>query len=317
MSAQPEVHAGRRAYGSNLGGVNLLGRKKGNAQATEDSASIHGMPIAQQAAKDAGTAPKGRPTPKRSEATRKRGPVAPAPLTAAEARKRRKELGGPKLTREERKAEKVGAARRHGRPPRTDDGRRGRLPAAAGSRVRCAATSATWWTRAATARPVHARRARHGLRHAVDAVAGGAAGGDARDAGADPRHGGRRDSCSAGGSTSSSTRSSPTTSKAVGNWASTPRAGRLSCAGCGRRARRSSAATRLIERPPALRVLALGGIRSGKSAWAEATIASCGRPRRSRAVPGDCRGERRCGVGGPGGRPPGPQATAVGDSRKC
>jgi adenosylcobinamide kinase / adenosylcobinamide-phosphate guanylyltransferase len=30
----------------------------------------------------------------------------------------------------------------------------------------------------------------------------------------------------------------------------------------------------LIERPPALRVLALGGIRSGKSAWAETTIAA-------------------------------------------
>ena len=39
------------------------------------------------------TAPKGRPTPKRSEAARKRGPVAPAPMTAAEARRRRKELG--------------------------------------------------------------------------------------------------------------------------------------------------------------------------------------------------------------------------------
>ena len=33
--------------------------------------------------------------------------MAPAPLTAAEARKRRKELGGPKLSKEERKAEKV------------------------------------------------------------------------------------------------------------------------------------------------------------------------------------------------------------------
>src|SRR5580765_7342637 len=105
MSAQPEVHAGRQACGSNLGRVKLLGRKKGNAQA-EDSASIQGAD-AQQAAKDAGTARKGRPTPKRSEATRKRGPVAPAPLTAAEARKRRKELGGPKLTRQERKVEKA------------------------------------------------------------------------------------------------------------------------------------------------------------------------------------------------------------------
>jgi adenosylcobinamide kinase / adenosylcobinamide-phosphate guanylyltransferase len=34
----------------------------------------------------------------------------------------------------------------------------------------------------------------------------------------------------------------------------------------------------LSERPPALRVLVLGGIRSGKSAWAEAAIASSVRP---------------------------------------
>jgi hypothetical protein len=53
------------------------------------------------------TAPKGRPTPKRSQAARKRGPVAPAPMTSSEARKRRKELGGPKLSRGERKAEKL------------------------------------------------------------------------------------------------------------------------------------------------------------------------------------------------------------------
>ncbi|TDY01419.1 Protein of unknown function (DUF3043) [Mycolicibacterium litorale] len=52
------------------------------------------------------TAPKGRPTPKR-DAAKRRGPVAPAPLTAAEARKRRKELRGPKLSKEERKAEKI------------------------------------------------------------------------------------------------------------------------------------------------------------------------------------------------------------------
>ncbi|MHC9296860.1 DUF3043 domain-containing protein [Mycobacterium sp. LTG2003] len=53
------------------------------------------------------TAPKGRPTPKRNEAAKRRGPVAPAPLTAAEARKRRKELRGPKLSKEERKAERL------------------------------------------------------------------------------------------------------------------------------------------------------------------------------------------------------------------
>ncbi|CDO06481.1 integral membrane protein [Mycolicibacterium cosmeticum] len=88
-------------------GVNLLGRKKDNPQPEDADASA---PASATAAGDTGlTAPKGRPTPKRSEASRKRGPVAPAPLTTAEARKRRKELAAskPKLSREERKAEKV------------------------------------------------------------------------------------------------------------------------------------------------------------------------------------------------------------------
>ncbi|ODQ99862.1 hypothetical protein BST27_13720 [Mycobacterium intermedium] len=55
------------------------------------------------------TGPKGRPTPKRSEARRnaKKGPVVPAPMTAAEARARRKALKGPKLSREERRAERA------------------------------------------------------------------------------------------------------------------------------------------------------------------------------------------------------------------
>nr|WP_264019250.1 DUF3043 domain-containing protein [Mycobacterium noviomagense] len=55
------------------------------------------------------TAPKGRPTPKRDSA-RRRGPVAPAPMTAAEARARRKAMAGAKLSPEERRVEK--AARR-------------------------------------------------------------------------------------------------------------------------------------------------------------------------------------------------------------
>ncbi|TLH71344.1 DUF3043 domain-containing protein [Mycolicibacterium cosmeticum] len=87
--------------------MNLLGRKKDNPQPEDADASA---PASATAAGDTGlTAPKGRPTPKRSEASRKRGPVAPAPLTTAEARKRRKELAAskPKLSREERKAEKV------------------------------------------------------------------------------------------------------------------------------------------------------------------------------------------------------------------
>ncbi|MCV7212306.1 DUF3043 domain-containing protein [Mycolicibacterium canariasense] len=87
--------------------MNLLGRKKDNPQPEDAAASA---PASATAAGDTGlTAPKGRPTPKRSEAARRRGPVAPAPLTSAEARKRRKELAAskPKLSREERKAEKV------------------------------------------------------------------------------------------------------------------------------------------------------------------------------------------------------------------
>ncbi|WP_343601991.1 DUF3043 domain-containing protein [Mycobacterium sp.] len=54
------------------------------------------------------TAPKGRPTPRRSD--RRRGPVAPAPMTAGEARARRKAMARPKLSRAERRA--AGAARR-------------------------------------------------------------------------------------------------------------------------------------------------------------------------------------------------------------
>ena len=85
--------------------MNLLGRKKANPAPEESGAVELGDDAATREA--APTAPKGRPTPKRSEAARKRGPVAPAPMTSAEARKRRKELGGPKLNKEERKAEKL------------------------------------------------------------------------------------------------------------------------------------------------------------------------------------------------------------------
>ncbi|WP_293036277.1 DUF3043 domain-containing protein [Mycobacterium sp.] len=55
------------------------------------------------------TGPKGRPTPKRNEARRtaKKGPIAPAPMTSSEARARRKSLAGPKLSREERRADKT------------------------------------------------------------------------------------------------------------------------------------------------------------------------------------------------------------------
>ncbi|WP_253861551.1 DUF3043 domain-containing protein [Mycobacterium asiaticum] len=60
------------------------------------------------------TGPKGRPTPKRNEARRqgRKGPVAPAPMTTAEARARRKSLAGPKLSREERRAERTASRAR-------------------------------------------------------------------------------------------------------------------------------------------------------------------------------------------------------------
>ncbi|MDT5014762.1 MAG: hypothetical protein QOD39_922 [Mycobacterium sp.] len=86
--------------------MNLLGRKKDNAQSSEAGVS-EDTAETQDPGKESATAPKGRPTPKRSQASRKRGPVAPAPMTTAEARRRRKELGRPKLTREERKTERL------------------------------------------------------------------------------------------------------------------------------------------------------------------------------------------------------------------
>ena len=89
-----------------LAGVNLLGRKKDKPPPDDvhvDEAAAASEPDAKDAG---GTAPKGRPTPKR-DAARRRGPIAPAPMTGAEARRRRKELRGPKLSREERREEKV------------------------------------------------------------------------------------------------------------------------------------------------------------------------------------------------------------------
>lgn len=89
--------------------MNLLGRKKANAQPPDAGVSEDTAEAGRQdEAKESGTttAPKGRPTPKRSQAARRRGPVLPAPMTTAEARRRRKEMR-TKLTREERRAEKV------------------------------------------------------------------------------------------------------------------------------------------------------------------------------------------------------------------
>jgi hypothetical protein len=108
MTPIAQLHAGLRRHASNLAGVKLLGRKKPNADNAENVAGavVSDAEAGQRAA--GATAPKGRPTPKRSQG--RRGPVAPAPMTSAEARRRRKEIGGPELTREERKADK--AARR-------------------------------------------------------------------------------------------------------------------------------------------------------------------------------------------------------------
>lgn len=81
--------------------MKLLGRKKDNADDSNEVAAVDAVDL--EVTEAGTTAPKGRPTPKRSQ---KRGPVAPAPMTSAEARQRRKELRGPQ-TKEERKAERL------------------------------------------------------------------------------------------------------------------------------------------------------------------------------------------------------------------
>lgn len=81
--------------------MKLLGRKKGNSDAVS-AAPEEDVQASEERTRT--TAPKGKPTPKRNQG--KRGPLPPAPMTAAEARRRRKEMGA-KLTREERKADKV------------------------------------------------------------------------------------------------------------------------------------------------------------------------------------------------------------------
>lgn len=98
--------------------MKLLGRKKGRQEDAAAAAASEAEAGSRAGSEDAaaraaraarGTGPKGRPTPKRNEARRnaKKGPVVPAPMTAAEARARRKALKGPKLSREERRAERV------------------------------------------------------------------------------------------------------------------------------------------------------------------------------------------------------------------
>lgn len=85
--------------------MSLLGRKKDTEPEPLELADAEAVdPSGASSARS--TAPKGRPTPKRDTA-RRRGPVAPAPMTSAEARRRRKEVAGPKLSREERTAAKA------------------------------------------------------------------------------------------------------------------------------------------------------------------------------------------------------------------
>jgi Protein of unknown function (DUF3043) len=88
---------------SNLANVKLLGGRKDEG-ATGDQGDDSTLSSASDASRTTQTtAPKGRPTPPRSAG--RKGPVAPAPMTGAEARARRKSLKGPKLDREERRAQ--------------------------------------------------------------------------------------------------------------------------------------------------------------------------------------------------------------------
>lgn len=81
----------------------MLGRKNDDAEGEPRAEAVTATP--ESAAAAGVTAPKGRPTPRRDSGKR-RGPVAPAPMTAAEARQRRKETRRT-MTKEERQAEKL------------------------------------------------------------------------------------------------------------------------------------------------------------------------------------------------------------------
>jgi hypothetical protein len=108
----PEVCTGQDAPRSNLANVKLLGRKKdqdaagdqGDAHTPAEAGDASESRLSPASGSAQTTAPKGRPTPRRTAAARRKGPIAPAPMTAAEARARRKSLAGPKLSREERRA---------------------------------------------------------------------------------------------------------------------------------------------------------------------------------------------------------------------
>jgi len=88
--------------------VKLLGRRNNGADRHDDEADGADENESTAVPVDAAgtTAPKGRPTPKRSAKDKRRGPVAPAPMTAAEARERRK-AARKTMTKEERQADRL------------------------------------------------------------------------------------------------------------------------------------------------------------------------------------------------------------------
>lgn len=86
--------------------MKLLGRKKDDGDPDDVSVTTTEKNHTSDEVTAPGTAPKGRPTPKRDSAKR-RGPVAPAPMTTKEARARRKAMAGPKLSKEERKIQRA------------------------------------------------------------------------------------------------------------------------------------------------------------------------------------------------------------------
>jgi Protein of unknown function (DUF3043) len=93
-----QVHAGPKVVPKYPGGVSLLGRRKGTAE----EAGAAAEPADEPTSPGKTTAPKGRPTPRRD--VKRRGPVPPAPMTAGEARRRRRDN---KLTRAERREVKA------------------------------------------------------------------------------------------------------------------------------------------------------------------------------------------------------------------
>ncbi|WP_313676759.1 DUF3043 domain-containing protein, partial [Mycolicibacterium sp.] len=88
--------------------MKLLGRRNNGADRNDDEAdgAAENESTAGPIDTVGTTAPKGRPTPKRSEKDKRRGPVAPAPMTTAEARQRRK-AARKTMTKEERQADRA------------------------------------------------------------------------------------------------------------------------------------------------------------------------------------------------------------------